>query len=951
MRTLPYRPRYSCLFSIGEWLVLCPDLPSIQTNGFVHSKEDDVSRISNSIFVSNFSDQFSAKDLFNTCKQYGHVIDSFIPLKRTKDGKRFGFVRFINIFSVERLVSNLCMIWVGRNKLGANVAKFSRNNLNTNSNNDKKEKVSKNSSQMSGETESSPAIVLDEDCVNTKDLSCVLMGRVKEFASLSNLKKVLCNEGFDDSKISYLGELWVLLEFESVKTMELFKENSGVNSWFSLLNNANVDFVPGGRVGSLLEIDEYDESNFHSKRLCILSKVHHNILESLKIIFRGKVYWLRAKEVPRWNPKLLEEEDEEEGSMEGNQKGIQSDQDINMVNEESDAEEILETVFDVPEDKDPKVKEVESSLKQPPGFTPNGIDKGDFPDGEYVNMGDNYSSVNMADDKEKPISVSKVADSMGSCRLKKSGVSHSGLAQKAKKDWVRELCINNKVNFVGLQETKMETIELCSVRSCWGRELMIVVVYAPQEASEKRMLWDYLIHISDQWRGDIVIMGDFNEIRHNSERFGSKFNAHNADIFNSFISNAGLNKVHLGGNTFTWCHKSDRFLVFDNVLMNYPNINAISLDRFISDHRPILLREGIFDYGPIPFRFYSYWLEVEGFDKMVKESWNNAPSNKKNAIRSFMYKLKYTKEQIRGWLSANKQNMRGELHNLKDELRMIDEEIDKDSRARIDICFPNTLSDEQRQDLECIVTKEEVKQAVWDCGCDKSPGPDGFSFSFFCHFWSTIKADMFKAVDFFFTYGEIPIGCNSNFIALISKTLDANMVKDFRPISLIGGLYKVIAKVLTNRLVNVIGDLVNEVADFVCGLTDYKEACKVTMTPLANKDTVSLRDVFNASIQATKVAVDDAGMSLVAIKDDNDVAFRQRLDECKELMEYASDELSESSRIMGDQINNTDLGILDKQPELMNLLSAVVAYQETCLDGLDKPELRAKVEDLLLNST
>nr|GEU52360.1 putative pectinesterase/pectinesterase inhibitor 21 [Tanacetum cinerariifolium] len=92
-------------------------------------------------------------------------------------------------------------------------------------------------------------------------------------------------------------------------------------------------------------------------------------------------------------------------------------------------------------------------------------------------------------------------------------------------------------------------------------------------------------------------------------------------------------------------------------------------------------------------------------------------------------------------------------------------------------------------------------------------------------------------------------------------------------------------------------------------------------------------------------------MSLVAIKDDNDVAFRQRLDECKELMEYASDELSESSRIMGDQINNTDLGILDKQPELMNLLSAVVAYQETCLDGLDKPELRAKVEDLLLNST
>ncbi|PWA57870.1 pectinesterase [Artemisia annua] len=140
-----------------------------------------------------------------------------------------------------------------------------------------------------------------------------------------------------------------------------------------------------------------------------------------------------------------------------------------------------------------------------------------------------------------------------------------------------------------------------------------------------------------------------------------------------------------------------------------------------------------------------------------------------------------------------------------------------------------------------------------------------------------------------------------------------------------------------------------KVADFVCNLTDYKEACKVTMTPLAQNDTASLGDVFNAAILATKVAVDVAGISLVAAKD-GDVHSSQRLDECKELMEYASDELHESSRIVGDQIY-TDIGIQDKQLELMNLLSAVVAYQETCLDGFNKPELRARVETLLLNST
>ncbi|GJX36354.1 nucleotide-binding alpha-beta plait domain-containing protein [Tanacetum coccineum] len=67
------------------------------------TKEDDVAKISTSIFVSNFPEVFSAKDLFHACKQYGHVVDSFIPSKRSKDGKRFGFVRFINVFSVERL--------------------------------------------------------------------------------------------------------------------------------------------------------------------------------------------------------------------------------------------------------------------------------------------------------------------------------------------------------------------------------------------------------------------------------------------------------------------------------------------------------------------------------------------------------------------------------------------------------------------------------------------------------------------------------------------------------------------------------------------------------------------------------------------------------------------------------------------------------------------------------
>nr|GFC89163.1 nucleotide-binding alpha-beta plait domain-containing protein [Tanacetum cinerariifolium] len=59
-------------------------------------------RIATSILVSNLPDGFGARDLWNTCQPYGHVVDTYIPDRKTKAGKRFGFVRFIKIHEVDR---------------------------------------------------------------------------------------------------------------------------------------------------------------------------------------------------------------------------------------------------------------------------------------------------------------------------------------------------------------------------------------------------------------------------------------------------------------------------------------------------------------------------------------------------------------------------------------------------------------------------------------------------------------------------------------------------------------------------------------------------------------------------------------------------------------------------------------------------------------------------------
>nr|GFA34566.1 RNA-directed DNA polymerase, eukaryota [Tanacetum cinerariifolium] len=88
--------------------------------------------------------------------------------------------------------------------------------------------------------------------------------------------------------------------------------------------------------------------------------------------------------------------------------------------------------------------------------------------------------------------------------------------------------------------------------------------------------------------------------------------------------------------------------------------------------------------------------------------------------------------------------------------------------------FPNRLSLDQVGDLEKDISHEEIRNSVWDCG---------------------VRC--------------FPRGGNSSFFALIPKVTDAKFVANFRPISLVGSVYKVVTKILANRLAMVISDLVS----------------------------------------------------------------------------------------------------------------------------------------------
>ncbi|GJX77763.1 RNA-directed DNA polymerase, eukaryota [Tanacetum coccineum] len=773
------------------------------------SKEDQVQQISTSIYVTNFPEYFSYRDLWKECQVYGRVIDAFIPNRRSKAGNKFGFVRFIHIKDIDRLVSNLCTIWVGRFRLHANVARFQRNPLNKKQNDNVYNEVPK---IPAGVPSNSKGVFASHNSY---------VGAVKnkkEYKHDTEENSIPSLEGFDNFNLKYLGGFWVIIKFCNKDVLEKFKSHTGVGLWFASLEYASDSFVIDERVvwvdiegvpmkawtnntfkkisakwGELLVEEDEKNMSWYSRRLCIKTKKEQNIFETFKIIIKGRIFWIRAKEVSGWIPDFVEEEDVEDGSDEDSDESdghAVPDTYFNQSNEASkhvtdDRIEEGEIQYDDPfnlnvllQKKQCHIsKEKEKSnttLKYPPGFTHRKNKEQDIDKEDSSNRGASLSKEDGNESRcsgrfrrtEEPRTggsilklledVVKVGQTMG---LEMDGCA----SPRRLKKWVKELCSQNKVNFMSLQETKMETVDNFCIKNCWGN-----------------LSFESEFSASVGYSGGILCIWD-----------PSVFRKYNSTISDYFVAIQG-----------EWI----------------PNVNKYLI---------------IFVYAPqefsekkmyvIPFHTFHYWFEWEGFDQFVVDTWNTISISDNNGIIKFMKKMRFLKGQIRRWVKNKKETVGLKKSNLKGMLNEIDVLIDdkkvdqellnkrvnvsnslqelekleaieiaqkvkikwsiegdenskffhgmlnkkrnqqticgilKDgtwvddpnlvkneffthfrerfdqpcsSRLLLETDFPNRINVEQNLILERPVSKEEVKRAIWDCGIDKSPGPDGFTFGF-----------------------------------------------------------------------------------------------------------------------------------------------------------------------------------------------------------------------------
>ena len=120
------------------------------------------------------------------------------------------------------------------------------------------------------------------------------------------------------------------------------------------------------------------------------------------------------------------------------------------------------------------------------------------------------------------------------------------------------------------------------------------------------------------------------------------------------------------------------------------------------------------------------------------------------------------------------------------------------------------VTEDMQDFLSYLFTALEVKEAIFQMGALKSPGPDGIQALFYQKYWDIVGPNVTDVVLNFLNKGDFIDDINQTFIVLIPKIKAPEDMKNFKPISLCNVFYKIISKVLANRLKSVLSSLISE---------------------------------------------------------------------------------------------------------------------------------------------
>lgn len=189
-----------------------------------------------------------------------------------------------------------------------------------------------------------------------------------------------------------------------------------------------------------------------------------------------------------------------------------------------------------------------------------------------------------------------------------------------------------------------------------------------------------------------------------------------------------------------------------------------------------------------------YWRQQARVEWFMQNERNTKFFHKRASFRQ--RSNSFSQLNVNGSLTSDKETIKAFIVQYYSELFR----EDSTSRPQLDgLEFPS-IDSSQAAVIEGPCDEDEVRGAIHDLGGDRSPGPDGFPIMVFSRCWNFMKEDILAVVNDLFLNAHIDWRLKSTFIFLAPKQEVVVNVSDFRPISLMGSINKILSKILATRL-------------------------------------------------------------------------------------------------------------------------------------------------------
>eukprot|EP00253_Pinus_taeda_P020761 PITA_20761 len=236
----------------------------------------------------------------------------------------------------------------------------------------------------------------------------------------------------------------------------------------------------------------------------------------------------------------------------------------------------------------------------------------------------------------------------------------------------------------------------------------------------------------------------------------------------------------------------DHFLIKASVIEKWGMPFSSIANEYSSDHRPIVLEWRELQYRrEYYFKFNRIFLEDKSFNDVITNKWMDMKGRRRNSIWNI--------EDGNGGFLFSREDISNEAARFFQKQYKRNQSNAGDMLWAADLML-EMFDEPSYEKFIKPVTEEELLAAIKSSKKDKSPGPDGWPIKFFLHFYGLFKQDLLRMVEASRMSGNIHSALSSTFIALIPKKQNSESFQDYRPIALCNSLFKIITKVIAERL-------------------------------------------------------------------------------------------------------------------------------------------------------